>query len=124
MNCAAINHKWHNSANKMSVAAGDRHTLVAVAGRVMSCGRGDFGQLGSGARADRLVLAPVKGLDALLAPGARVTVLAAGKFTSACCTSDGDVLTFGAGSQGQLGDGGRADRAEPVKLRRSVFGGE
>lgn len=107
----------------MAVACGDRHTLMAIEGKaVFACGRGDFGQLGGAGRADQRVPAPVRGLEEMLA-GGRVVMVAAAKFNSAACTSDGEVLTWGAGGEGQLGHGDRDHRAAPAKLGIELFKG-
>jgi alpha-tubulin suppressor-like RCC1 family protein len=64
----------------------------------------------------------VSGLAEVLA-GARIVMVAAGCEHLAASTSEGEVLTWGAGYHGQLGHGDRENRPRPVKLGRELFGG-
>ena len=104
----------------MAVACGEMRTvMVAEEGRaVLACGRGSRGQLGNGTREHQRVLGQVSGLE-----GARVVMVAAGGNHTAASTSEGELLTWGSGSDGQLGHGDRAVRTRPAKLGREVFGG-
>ena len=90
---------------------------------MLACGNGDNGQLGNGTRwSDQRVPGPVSGLTEVL-EGARVVMVAAGRYHSAASTSEGEVMTWGLGLSGQLGHGDEEIRTRLAKLGREVFGG-
>jgi alpha-tubulin suppressor-like RCC1 family protein len=106
------------------VAAGAYHTLaVDSEGRVHAWGDNSFGQLGTppGAPASR-VADLVSGGS--LAPGARVSRVAAGHGCSFAVTVGGEVHAWGHNIWGQLGNGTCADQASPVLVSShgSLFG--
>jgi alpha-tubulin suppressor-like RCC1 family protein len=99
-------------ATAMSVAAGAAHTCALdAAGGVWCWGRGDEGQLGDGARADRS--APV-----MLALGAGVsaTAVAAGGAHSCALVTGGKVMCWGRGDEGQLATAGGIDALVPTEV--------
>ena len=118
-------------------SAGCDHTLALTrAGQVFAWGMNDFGQLGNGTTTDSSV--PVR---VPLPAGITATAVAAGCQFSLALTSKGQVLAWGRGSEGQLGNGGTADshvavavarthrarrlsllRARPARLRRNLLG--
>ena len=55
--------------------------------------------------------------------GARVVMVAAGRYHSAASTSEGEVMTWGCNWNGELGHGDQQNRTRPTKLGREVFGG-
>ena len=90
----------------MAVACGYKHTLVVGerGGDVFACGRGDEGQLGRGTREHQRTPALVPGLPSV-PRRACVVMVAAGAYHSAASTSAGELLVWGANSDGQLGLG-------------------
>lgn len=80
-------------------------------GTVWAWGYDAQGRLGSGSAAGVPVSTPVQvsGLTA-------VTSISAGSAGAVVVRSDGSVWTWGAGSSGELGNGGVADSAVPVKV--------
>ena len=104
----------------MAVACGRLHTLaLAERGvRVVACGSGSEGQLGTGTREHQRKPGPVAGLEGL----PDVVMVAAGCEYSAAITSAGALLLCGRNSFGQLGQGDREDRLVPVTLGPQ-FGG-
>ena len=99
-----------------SIACGSSHTLTATsAGHVFSWGSGAFGKLGhdddSDVRIPRLVEFRRK----------RISRVACGPEHSAVVSEAGEVLTWGAGSYGNLGHGDNTDQPKP-KLVDSLVG--
>jgi alpha-tubulin suppressor-like RCC1 family protein len=93
------------------VTAGPSHTCVrSTVGGVWCWGRGGSGQLGTPSTIDFLVPASVRDL-------AGVTGVAAGGAHTCAITGDltsgGSVRCWGAGSDGQLGDGSATDQPHP-----------
>ena len=82
--------------------------ICTAEGRVLAFGYGCDGQLGHGGNAPEMVPRMVEGLV-----GVQVTQVAAGGSHTVICTSEGRVWTFGDGSYGQLGHGGKADEMVP-----------
>ena len=74
--------------------------LLTVDGQVLSFGWGGDGRLGHGNKQQQLVPKRIAALE-----GVRVCQVAAGDKHSMLLTADGQVLSFGAGEDGQLGHG-------------------
>jgi alpha-tubulin suppressor-like RCC1 family protein len=104
------------------IAAGSFHSVaVDAAGRVWSWGANGWGQLGTGDWNDRLGAVMVS--DATMAGiPARVTRVAAGGAHTLALDRSCRVWAWGAGEQGQLGDGGTVSRATPVMVTVPAFG--
>jgi len=95
------------------IAAGGAHTCVkAVASASIRCfGANDHGQLGGGP------LPPYGYVDATLGPTAAAAAsVTAGAAHTCALDDDGRVWCWGAGADGQIGDGARSDRAAPALL--------
>ncbi len=94
-------------AQARDVAAGARHSLVALIGDAGVCafGWGLYGQCGDGGNEDVLTPCPVPSLR-----GVRCASVAAGLSHSACLTESGDVYLWGANDVGQLGLGKGDDK--------------
>jgi alpha-tubulin suppressor-like RCC1 family protein len=97
-----------------SIAAGGRHVLALLSdGTVMACGDDTYGQDGNGvvsSNGDSEVPRPVAGLSG-------VTAVAAGEEHSLALLSNGTVMAWGDGREGQLGDGSTADSATPMAVK-------
>ncbi|GAB4256141.1 MAG: hypothetical protein Kow0092_01950 [Deferrisomatales bacterium] len=99
----------------VAVAAGGLHTLALRAdGAVLSWGDNDYGQLGDGTVLDRL--SPVAVVEASGASLDQAVAVAAGPFHSAAVLADGRVVTWGANTGGQLGDGTTEGRTRAVAV--------
>jgi len=98
-------------AGVTQVAVGCNHSLALRSdGTVWAWGGNGAGQLGRGTTSDHEVTsAPVAGL-------AGVTKIAAGCGFSLALRSDGTVWAWGYDNVGQLGNGGTASSAVPVKI--------
>lgn len=101
-------------SDAVEVAVGDYHTCARrVDGTVMCWGYDAAGQLGDGLRVDRSVPWPVLGLEG-------VEQLALGAHHSCARTrapaETGAVWCWGYGADGELGDGGTADRPTPMRV--------
>lgn len=93
------------------VVAGNYQTLVLkMDGRIMACGRNNYGQLGDATNTDRVN--PIE-LTALGMDNAQV---AAGEHHTVVRKTDGRIMTFGYKGNGQLGDGTTTDRNSPTEL--------
>src|SRR5439155_1304132 len=94
------------------IAGGSAHSLVArVDGLVMAWGANGSGQLGDNTTVTRSVPALVTG-----ATGVTFVAAGIGGLHSVALKSDGTVLTWGANSSGQLGDGTITQRLTPVSV--------
>ena len=103
----------------MAAAAGACHSAaVGEDGSLFVWGRGEYGRLGTGDTADRLVPTRVAGLPA------PVRQVAAGFSHTGIVTEAGDLLMCGWGEYGPLGLGDEEDRARPTLVARAVFDGE
>ncbi|XP_022828532.1 regulator of chromosome condensation isoform X1 [Spodoptera litura] len=95
----------------LRVACGQHHSLALdAAGQVYSIGRCEYGRLGLGDRAgDAEVLEPIPALQ-----NKKVISIAAGTSNSFAVTDSGSVVSWGMGSEGQLGTGACNDASEPT----------
>ncbi|XP_035450954.1 regulator of chromosome condensation isoform X2 [Spodoptera frugiperda] len=93
------------------VACGQHHSLALDNnGQVYAIGRCEYGRLGLGDRAgDAEVLEPIPALQ-----NKKVISIAAGTSNSFAVTDSGSVVSWGMGSEGQLGTGACNDAAEPT----------
>lgn len=95
-----------------AVANGGYHALALTStGQIMAWGNGGFGELGNGNHYSSLSPVMVK-----LPPGVKAVAIAAGSQHSMALTSSGEVLAWGRGNFGQLGNAGTANRYLPVRV--------
>ena len=96
----------------IAIAAGRQHSMALLSnGTVMSWGSNEEGQLGNGSKATKsTVPVLVKGLTG-------VTAISAGGQFSLARLSNGTVMSWGAGDEGQLGNGKKAKSAVPVAVK-------
>jgi alpha-tubulin suppressor-like RCC1 family protein len=95
-----------------SIGAGETHSLgVTATGQVRAWGNGTDGQLGNGTNASSNVPVAVS-----LPPATTITAVAGGALHSLALTSTGQVLAWGNGSDGQLGNGTNASSNVPVAV--------
>jgi alpha-tubulin suppressor-like RCC1 family protein len=99
-------------ASVTAIAAGKQHSLALLSnGTVMAWGNNEEAQLGSGIKASKsTVPVLVKGLSG-------VTAIAAGGAFGLARLSTGALMAWGAGSEGQLGNGKKAKSATPVAVK-------
>jgi alpha-tubulin suppressor-like RCC1 family protein len=94
-----------------AVSAGGEHACALTAGGGVKCwGRNSRGQLGDGTREDRATPVEVAGLSS------GVAAVSAGYQHTCARMVDGGIRCWGANDHGQLGDGTRMDRADPVEV--------
>jgi len=94
------------------VAAGRYHTLAIMSdGTLWAWGANDYGQLGLGPESPTYLVAPRQ-----VASDIGWRSVAAGEYHTVAIKSDGTLWTWGANGCGQLGDGTRVDRTNPVKI--------
>ncbi len=98
--------------NVVAIAAGKEHSLALLSnGTVMAWGSNEEGQLGSGAKGTKSTfVVAVKGLS-------NVTAIAAGGAFNLARLSNGTVVAWGAGEEGQLGNGKKNKSANPVTVK-------
>jgi alpha-tubulin suppressor-like RCC1 family protein len=99
-------------ANAIAIAAGKGHSVALLSnGTVMAWGNNEEAQLGSGVKATKsTVPVAVKGLSG-------VTAIAAGGGFSLARLGNGTVMAWGAGEEGQLGNGKKSKSATPVAVK-------
>jgi len=99
-------------SNVVAVAAGKEHSTALLAnGTVMAWGGNEEGQLGGGTKATKsTVPVAVKGLSG-------VTAIAAGGNFNLARLSNGTVMAWGAGDEGQLGNGKKIKSTTPVLVK-------
>ena len=102
--------------SQVTLAAGAwRHSVYDAAGRIVSCGLSDHGQLGngtSGTGADTGTPVAVKGL-----PAGRVVAVTSAFGNAGALMANGAYYDWGIGGSGQLGDGRRVERTTAVRVR-------
>jgi alpha-tubulin suppressor-like RCC1 family protein len=94
------------------VSAGTEHSLALLSsGTVMAWGDNSRGELGNGSTTSSDLPVPVSGLSGVTA------VAAGGNDFSAALLSDGHVMVWGDGENGELGNGHYADSDVPVLVK-------
>ncbi len=91
-----------------------RHATYDAGGRIVSCGLGDFGQLGNGTtglRSQTATPVAVRGL-----PAGRVTALTAAYGDAGALMADGTYYDWGTNADGQLGNGATTESDTAVKV--------
>jgi alpha-tubulin suppressor-like RCC1 family protein len=97
----------------VAIGAGSEHGIALTStGSVLTWGRGSWGQLGNGGKANRDVPVQVR-----LPAGDKITAVSAGGGFSLALTSTGKVLAWGHNTYGQLGDKSMADATLPKQVR-------
>lgn len=96
-----------------AVRAGCDFSLALTStGRVLAWGDGEDGDLGDGSTTQRLRPVLVK-----LPAGVKVKAISVGDNTALALTTNGDVLAWGEGTDGQLGNGAVSNRQLPVRVK-------
>jgi alpha-tubulin suppressor-like RCC1 family protein len=100
----------------IAVSGGNAFSLaLAYDGSVFAWGGNSNSELGDGTTTQRYNPLPIQDSNGVLI-GRKVIAITAGYQHSLLLTSDGKVFTFGANTNGQLGDGSAAIRANPVAI--------
>jgi len=104
------------------LVAGRVHTVFLMTdGAVWACGSGQFGQLGLGDTAERLVPARVGSEEAF--GQSKVLNIACGGFHSMAVTEEGGLWSWGRGAYGQLGHNDQGNRLVPTRVATERFSG-
>jgi len=107
-----------NGKTPVKIAAGANHNLVLCSdGTLAAWGLNNFGPLGDGTNTQRLTPVLVKTTGVLA--DKTVTAIAAGEEHSLVLCSDGTLVTFGRGTDGQLGNNTITNSLDPVLVNRS-----
>ncbi len=100
----------------IDIAAGGKHTVYLKSDRtVWAAGRNRYGQLGDGTVTDRYN--PVQVMNADGSAFDEVVGISAGYDQTVYLKSDGTVWAVGDNNYGQLGDGTKTDRRNPVQVK-------
>jgi len=103
------------------ISAGGFHNLIACSdGTLVAFGRNTNGQLGNNSTTDSSM--PVAVTLTGILNGKTVTSLQAANAHSLALCSDGSIASWGAGSNGLLGNGGTANSSVPVAVTASGIG--
>jgi alpha-tubulin suppressor-like RCC1 family protein len=103
-------------ADVVAIAAGSEHSMAVTSdGSVWAWGRNTSGQLGTGETNFAAHSAP-----AAVGGVSGASDVAAGWGHSAAITSEGAVLVWGDGDEGQIGDGSTASRYTPTQTESSI----
>jgi alpha-tubulin suppressor-like RCC1 family protein len=98
-----------------AIANGGYHCLALTStGQIMAWGDGGWGQLGDGNT--RNADSPVRVKLPQLPKGVKIVAIGGGSQHSLALTSAGEVLAWGRGDYGQLGDGAAVSSYRPVKV--------
>ncbi len=99
-----------------AIATGAYHTLVLCTdGTLVTWGSNNFGQLGNGGSSDSSLPVAVTVAGTPLAGKTPVAVAAGGLYNLVLC-SDGSLISWGGGLNGQLGNGTTANSSLPVAV--------
>ncbi|HLI61526.1 MAG TPA: hypothetical protein VKV21_17865 [Solirubrobacteraceae bacterium] len=91
-----------------------RHATYDAGGRIVSCGLGEFGQLGNGTTGMSSQTARPVAVHGL--PRGRVVALTAAYGDTGALMADGAYYDWGLNADGQLGDGATVERDTPVRV--------
>ena len=101
----------------IAIAAGEQHNLALTStGTVLAWGYNYWGQLGNGTTTTTGCSCSRSPVLVSLAPGTSVAAIAGGRAHSLAVTSAGQVLAWGNGQYGQLGNGLTSDSSIPIQL--------
>ena len=99
----------------VAIAAGHRHTCAITVETSVKCwGNNQDGQLGDGTTTQRTTPVDVCADAACMGPLSDMVGVSAGDFHTCALAAGGDVLCWGFGGLGQLGDGTTGTRATPA----------
>ena len=98
----------------VQISSGEEHTCAVTSAMLVICwGKGNSGRLGHDATTDSLLPITVKGVAGLGNLSGIVQVSAGKEYTCALSVA-GEVMCWGRGNLGQLGNGRKEDRRTPV----------
>ena len=103
-----------NGGRQVAVSDAPEHSFVIVVdatGAVYSCFGNEYGQLGLGDRKART------SFEQVFVPGPAVAKVACGSCHAAALNVDGQLFTWGRGSEGQLGHGDNVSQSKPKWVR-------
>jgi alpha-tubulin suppressor-like RCC1 family protein len=96
------------------ISTGDDHTVfLTQTGEVYACGRGSYGQLGTGDNENRPTPVKITTFPVGIDP---IKEISAGEDQTMFLTQTGEVYACGWGGRGQLGTGDNENRLTPVKI--------
>lgn len=99
------------------IAGGNNFSLALSGdGTVWSWGVNNYGQLGDGSTVNRLIPAPVKGVNGTGVLN-EVVAIAARTYYAVALKRDGTVWAWGRNDYGQLGDGTTLNKSTPVQVK-------
>jgi alpha-tubulin suppressor-like RCC1 family protein len=101
-----------------AIAAGDDvNAALTTSGDVYTWGQNYAGQLGNGKKSKAYSTPPIKPVKVKRPKGVRFTAIAVGYKHVLALASNGAVYAWGGNDHGQLGDGTKKDRSQPVKVK-------
>jgi alpha-tubulin suppressor-like RCC1 family protein len=104
------------SSTAVDVAAGDDFSCALSEGHTVRCwGANSFGQLGNGTNVQSITGVSVSGIDGSSLSASAIAI-AAGAHHACAVMADSSVKCWGAGAQGQLGNGAFLDSSSPVNV--------
>ncbi|MCL2862085.1 MAG: leucine-rich repeat protein [Firmicutes bacterium] len=102
----------------VSISAGNEHSLaIDEFGNLWAWGLNNYGQLGEGTTTNRL--APVQISIEVSGENVKVVSISAGVGHSLAIDEHGNIWAWGLNNHGQLGDGTRVNKLEPVQILKS-----
>ena len=98
----------------IALSAGQDHTCALLDNGSVSCwGNNDYGQVGNGTTS---TYAPTPSLTNSFGNGRSAIAISSGGYHTCAILDDDDVVCWGKGGDGQLGNGATSDRTTPTKI--------
>ncbi|QVK16776.1 DUF5011 domain-containing protein [Mycoplasmatota bacterium] len=112
--------EYYEDLDFVQINVGSNHSsAITSEGRIFTWGANSNGQLGDGTNTDKSIPTEITS-NFNLVVGETITKVSLGDYHSSAITSEGRIFTWGANSNGQLGDGTTISRNTPTEITIGV----